>query len=333
MKDYRVFPEEEESAEAAETSGAETMPAVFETSSDDEADFEKGLYAQVLTLSQYRGALAGGIPSVILDVAGDDDFENKILSAERSRVLSPEVRHLLALPPVFRESARPYLEKVFRAVAEEGFDGILARTVEEMVFLREHGYAGKILSDSSCYHWNRGSKKVLSALANGTVLPHELRIEELAETFLDHKKETDFYMLPIYGRVELMVTAGCIKKSAGRCDGKGGYLYYRDRREMEFPAHCVCGEERRLCTNVIYNAVPTSLHGSLDDALLRKADAFRLSFTTETEDETREICSFFKDGILSGRGDAKRLPALLKGDGTKQEERTFTTGHFHKGAS
>ena len=84
---------------------------------------------------------------------------------------------------------------------------------------------------------------------------------------------------------------------------------------------------------MIYNAVPTSLHGSLDDALLRKADAFRLSFTTETEDETREICSFFKDGILSGRGDAKRLPALLRGDGTKQEERTFTTGHFHKGAS
>ena len=322
LQEYTLFPGEEEKAE--EQAQAAEMPSG--------APLKKDVYAQVQTFEQYRGAIAGGITSVILDVVGDNAFWDRILSPEWDTLRASGVFHLIALPPVFRESARPYLQEILEGLREGRFDGALVRTVEEMMFLRENGYAGPILADASCYQWNRASKKVLSPLINGAVLPYELRIEEVADTFLKNKKEDDFFLLPLYGRAELMVSAGCVKMSAGCCDQKEAYWSLRDRRDMLFPVHCICGKERQLCTNVIYNAVPTSLHGSLQDENLLKADAYRLSFTTETEEETREVCAFFLAGLAGEGTDRMKLPAVLANDSLPSGETTFTTGHFRKGA-
>ena len=84
----------------------------------------------------------------------------------------------------------------------------------------------------------------------------------------------------------------------------------------EFHGVCSC----EFCYNTIYNALPTSLLKEKEKAEKLGVEAYRLSFTTETEKETEKIARAFVEVYLRGQ----------KPDGWMQTEET-TKGHFQRG--
>ena len=92
-----------------------------------------------------------------------------------------------------------------------------------------------------------------------------------------------------------MVSANCIKLSAGRCDkNRSRYAELTDRMGNVFPVYTNCGH----CYNIIYNCLPSSYHENLWMLLQDGIRAFRVEFTTEDGNTVREVLKTFQ-GILA----------------------------------
>ena len=78
---------------------------------------------------------------------------------------------------------------------------------------------------------------------------------------------------------------------------------------MDFPVLANCMH----CMNTIYNSVPLSLHGFLDEISGWGIQAIRLDFTIETDTEVCDILQFYVTG--------ENNPIT-----------SYTTGHYKKGA-
>ena len=102
-------------------------------------------------------------------------------------------------------------------------------------------------------------------------------------------------LLTVYGRLPMMITAGCVRKTAGACSHTEQDFYeLEDRKGIRFPVRCFCAH----CSNVIYNSL--------------------LSFTTESGKETEEILRWYRDADTASD--------------TETIFRDHTTGHFRKSA-
>ena len=86
--------------------------------------------------------------------------------------------------------------------------------------------------------------------------------------------------LVVYSRIPMMLTANCLKMTAGNCskgEGVKRQLLLKDRRGETFPVEINCEH----CYNVIYNCVPYSLQGAKKERERIGADALRYDFTAE----------------------------------------------------
>lgn len=218
---------------------------------------------------------------------------------------APEAAVYLKLPEVIRAWDRAYLDKV--AENMDAFSGMLVPNLELLQFLKEQRYCGEIVSDASLYAWNKEACDFLKAYTDEICLPYELNQHEIRELSKGN------YELPVYGRIPLMVTANCLKKTYGMCrNGKDDSLFlnFQDRYKKHFPAYTNCNH----CYNVIYNSVPLSLHQQL--AGLQKMTGlvtFRLQFTDETPAQTEKVLDFYMG----------KNPVWENGE--------YTNGHFKRG--
>ncbi len=240
-----------------------------------------------------------------------------------------------ALPYIFRESDRAWISRFYEENSEN-FYGFVTRNPEEVEFLREKEYDKTVLADSMLYVWNEESEKILGRFCQGMVLPQELDRREMAGTFQGRLSDK---ILMVYGRVPLMMTANCVRKTEGRClrTGKNAsqgaaqdgseFWFLKDRTGARFPAAAVCSH----CQNIIYNSVPTSLHHFMEDELVRRCGAVLFSFTTERDKEVREVLSLFE----KRRKMLRRAPEELSRKAGKKPsgaEPAYTNGHYRKGA-
>ena len=222
------------------------------------------------------------------------------------RIYSPDN----IMPYVFRNEDA----KRCRHFLEEEY--VLVRNADEIGFLRENDYAGEIVADHTLYTYNRFSEEMLAGLGvKYDTAPLELTYRELSERGMEKSE------LMIYGRVPMMVSAGCVFRNTNgdRCDRNiesGHEIRLVDRTDTGFPVLCVC----RYCYNVIFNSVPISLHRLWDRVTSLTPRSVRLYFTTETPDEVRRIASFFI-----------RLEDDPENAGPPPYEQ-YTRGHFLKSA-
>ena len=220
-----------------------------------------------------------------------------------------------SMPYVFRNEdallCEHYLSKPY----------VLARNIDELGFLRDKGYKGRIYADHTLYTFNRQSRKMLKDLGVlYDTAPLELTFRELKERGMSDSE------LMVYGRVPMMISAGCVYKNSNndKCykikkDGESRHIIrLTDRMDTDFPVLCDC----RHCYNVIFNSVPLSLHGEWDRVTELAPASLRLYFTTESGEEARSIAEFFSH--LSGNGDP------CPGDMVRPYKE-FTRGHFIKG--
>lgn len=285
--------------------------------------------------ARVRGAEGGiEIDRIYLD-------SNLLLSAEISAFSNTfekaaanagdELELYVALPYVTREEewdGTKEIDRVLKKMEGTSFSGVLVRNLEQLGYLREIGYRGKIILDYSMYVWNKeAGLELLDSNKEGFMIsemtvPYELSFAEAKEMTRALKAKVDIPIsYNIYGHLPMMISAGCIKKTTDKCSGKLHELHSEnititDRMNNVLPVTCNC----RSCYNVIWNAHPTSLHKRLDKVLLTDTiDSLRIDFTVESGDRTDEVLRYYID----------RLNGAQPEDIFKKE--AFTAGHFARG--
>ena len=230
----------------------------------------------------------------------------RYIYGERKPECVEKDRFVMTLPRVLRDKDAAKLKQ---DLLKEDPVNVLIRCPEELFFLRDTGFKGKILSDHSLYTFNGFSRKVLRdfGVSEDTV-PLESSFEDMKERGIDGSVFT------IYGRTPLMVSAQCvIKNRTGKCQKtpSGNRYSITDRIGAEFPVFADCS----YCLNVIYNSVPLSLFKERERIGALSPSAFRVDLTFEEPEEALRIIR----AALKGETDDVNF---LSG---------FTRGHFKKG--
>lgn len=272
------------------------------------AESDPGLHVSIEEAAQFKPVLMHpDVTRIYLDSCGfEPDSWNRIVQEchEQGKQCS------LMLPHIFRTEAEHYFKKHREALQTAGFDELVVKSLDEILFFRELGLDKiPMVSDANLYVMNHLAKEQMKNLGISRLsLPLELNSKEL-ETLGCEQME-----LLVYGYLPAMVSAQCIVRTTKGCTKKPELLKMKDRTGKELPVKNQC----RFCYNTIYNPSPLSLFGQkkLIDRL--HPGALRLAFTMETPDQTKEILDAFAEHFLHGE------------DG-KDPLKDFTRGHFKRG--
>mgnify|MGYP003288562405 CR=1 FL=1 len=218
-------------------------------------------------------------------------------------------------PRICRKETLERLRASFEEL-KQSFDGYLVRNFESLTLVRESDmrWKSRCMPDTSLYVMNREAKEFYRELFE----PEEVFLTapfELSEKELRELGPEDMTLV-VYGRIPLMVSAHCVKKTMGFCKKGAGLqcaeeepFVLTDRVGKKLFIKQNCAE----CYNVIYNPECLSLLDGGDGAERLHPQAVRLDFTFETKEETERILK-----SATGRG------APVTGTG-------YTRGHFKRG--
>lgn len=276
---------------------------------DGYADNAVPLHVLVSTEEQFYAAVEGKIKRIYVE--GNLLVPSFLSKLEKVRSTF-EGELYLAFPYVIRKRNQKMLQQLYDALQSQLFSGALIRNLEELSFLRQKRNRKPIVTDSNLYAFNNKAITFYQKDAQECYLPLELNKREWQKLALS-KGDENALSLMIYGRIPMMITANCLKKTTGCCDQKEGYVTLTDRYHKEFPVYTNCS----CCYNVIYNSVPLSLHKLFADAKdLKHLRACRLDFTTESGMECAKVIAYFRN---------------LCYEYADPFYPDFTTGHFKRG--
>ncbi len=232
------------------------------------------------------------------------------LSEDIDRVHASGKKAFYVFPFIFRQQTSLFYEKIMPELKKLPLDGIMVRSLVEIAFVKEWGNGNwQMVSDSNLYTYSNEAAEYFYRLGMiQDTIPVELNRKEIL------RRENSRSEMIIYGRLPLMITAQCIHKNTLGCMHQPKVLNLKDRYSVHFPVKNFCSE----CYNVIYNSLPVCLFK--EDVTVKKIApaAVRLSFTTETEEETEQILTIYGD-IYKNGGILGQMPMEC------------TNGHFKRG--
>ena len=232
------------------------------------------------------------------------------LSEDIDRVHASGKKVFYVFPFIFRQQTSLFYEKIMPELKKLPLNGIMVRSLDEIAFIKEWGNENwQMVSDSNLYTYSNEAAEYFYRLGMiQDTIPVELNRKEIL------RRETSRSEMIIYGRLPLMITAQCIHKNTLGCMHQHKVLNLKDRYSVHFPVKNFCSE----CYNVIYNSLPVCLFK--EDVTVKKIApaAVRLSFTTETEEETEQILTIYGD-IYKNGGILGQMPMEC------------TNGHFKRG--
>lgn len=232
------------------------------------------------------------------------------LSEDIDRVHASGKKAFYVFPFIFRQQTSLFYEKIMPELKKLPLDGIMVRSLDEIAFIKEWGNENwQMVSDSNLYTYSNEAAEYFYRLGMiQDTIPVELNRKEIL------RRENSRSEMIIYGRLPLMITAQCIHKNTLGCMHQPKVLNLKDRYSVHFPVKNFCSE----CYNVIYNSLPVCLFK--EDVTVKKIApaVVRLSFTTETEEETEQILTIYGD-IYKNGGILGQMPMEC------------TNGHFKRG--
>lgn len=232
------------------------------------------------------------------------------LSEDIDRVHASGKKAFYVFPFIFRQQTSLFYEKIMPELKKLPLNGIMVRSLDEIAFMKEWGNENwQMVSDSNLYTYSNEAAEYFYHLGMiQDTIPVELNRKEIL------RRENSRSEMIIYGRLPLMITAQCIHKNTLGCMHQHKVLNLKDRYSVHFPVKNFCSE----CYNVIYNSLPVCLFK--EDVTVKKIApaAVRLSFTTETEEETEQILTIYGD-IYKNGGILGQMPMEC------------TNGHFKRG--
>ena len=229
-------------------------------------------------------------------------LESDLVLKESERIASFLERqeqgcYYLALPYILRERDERYLERLEALLREYGkqFSGALVRNLESLSYVRaiaekEEGvsWADRIIADAGLYCFNGEAAAFLRTYCQEITLPYELNAGEASHLTKAARKLGLQVNQIAYSRIPMMITANCVQKTADHClsgQEKGRRLSLKDRQGVLFPVVLNCEH----CYNVIYNAVPYSLHTAGKEREKIGASALRYDFVLEHGSQCQQI--------------------------------------------
>lgn len=268
------------------------------------------LLAQVRTEEQFRAACAHpAVHALILCPPLWEGPDPVPAAAEILKKTAKSGRQaFLALPRIDRRGTAEALAEGTDVLREAGLSSFLVRNTEDLAVLLKRGLSELIFADAGLYTWNREAEQFLrEAGVRRQTSPLELNSRELGT--LDHADRD----LIVYGRIPLMVSAGCVRKHTSSCRKNGGYTRLTDRKKAVFPVEHRC----LSCYSVLYNSLPLDLCGEAKEVLRLRPASVRLSFTEE-------------DGPAAKRLLDRAERAFCQREAV-QPVGACTKGHFHRG--
>lgn len=215
------------------------------------------------------------------------------------------------LPHIFRAGADKWLDGIYDCLTALHIDGLMVRSPEELEWLRCRDSDIKLHFDYTMYAYNNYAYKFWKEYNPELMtLSVELNAAELG------RFDGDGNSLLVYGRIPMMVSAQCVRKTtgSGRCrirDDKNQML--TDRMNNVFPVKNYC----KFCYNRIYNCKPVSLLTQREEIKRISPKVLRLDFTTETPQEAKSVALQFVEAFIYGKD--------------IDELKDFTRGHFKRG--
>ena len=141
-----------------------------------------------------------------------------------------------------------FFSKNRKNLENAGFTGVLARTLEEVSWLKEEKIELPFALDASVYAWNREAVHTLKEMGPEFItMPWELNSRELKAVAKACERDGIPGELIIYGHAPMMVSAQCVVKTLKGCTAKREHLIMKDRTGAGLPlkAHC------NFCYNTI----------------------------------------------------------------------------------
>lgn len=268
---------------------------------------KKTLHALVTEREQLLEAALAGLSRIYLDRIRPDDGLTGELRSLRER----GCEFYLAFPYIVRDRDERRMEELYGLLEEDVFSGALVRNLETLSFLEERGFKKPVVTDGNLYVWNQSACDFFAERVSEIYLPAELNRQEIRELVQKTEGRGCLLSAMVYGRLPMMVSAGCVRKTAKGCDRAFGYSTLTDRYGKEFPVCTDCD----FCYNIIYNSLPLSLH----KLFLREKtvpDVSRLDFTIESGAKAGAVIRYFQ-GLL------KHYEEPFYKD--------FTAGHYNRG--
>lgn len=216
----------------------------------------------------------------------------------------------IKLPDVLRKKDLGSVERLIPLIG--GFAaGVVVSDLETYGYLKEQNYTGKICLNHHLYVWNQESMEFWNERVYSFQAPLECNKHEW------ERLDSPRFSYLCYGRIPMMVTANCIRKTGNHCTKAAVTIEesLTDRYGKDFPVEVNCN----YCYNIIYNSVPLSLHGYLEQLKGLPGKFLRLDFTTESPSQMELIVSQYEEYLSGGKYDFSFL-------------KEYTTGHFKKGA-
>lgn len=280
-------------------------------------DQNREVNALCVLVTTYEQLLAVNRFPEIHNIYVDADLFLCEMDAQQS--LLPDKEYFLVLPHIFRKRTYKYLSSYKKLFGSGCFAGVMVRNFEELEWLCEIGFTGKIESDYTVYAWNNTSLALLSEQLDCVTLPLELNRKEINKLSTDYR--TSFVL---YGYIPMMYSANCVRKTLDHCindvmsaDNK---YYLTDRYQNTFTVVQNCIH----CYNILYNTVPLSLHGQLEGILEKSSHhKLRLDFSIENKTQTRAVTEYYLS-LMTEIPCGKNAPKVFP-------YREFTNGHYKRG--
>ena len=216
-----------------------------------------------------------------------------------------------ALPKIYRSDTEILLRDNREKWLTPEADGLLVRVIDEIPLIHEAENSRTdryYIADHSLYTFNREARRGYRNLGfSSDTAPVELNERELRARGLSGSE------LIVYGRLPMMVSAQCLKKTGGQCRKQPGLTVLTDRKNKQFPVKNIC----RFCYNVIYNSEPLWLADQMESVLALGPELLRLQFTTESRSETRAVIGAYE--------------TALYGEQPEYQPSAWTRGHFRRG--
>ncbi len=268
------------------------------------------IHVLVNSKEQLLAAITAGAGRVYIDKL---QINEEILNVLTSYKEKKHFQVYLAFPYIVRMHNDKLMDNLCRLLDTPVFDGALVRNLETIGFLKRKGIGKPVVSDSNLYVWNSYAYADMMKKVNEVYFPAELNRHELKELQDAVYGGSVPVSAVVYGKIPLMISAGCLLKTTGGCKKMPGFQVLSDRYQKQFPVYNDCTS----CYNIIYNSVPLSLHKMFDGENNLSPVNCRLDFTTEDQSETGRIIEYFK--------------RLSTGQYDEPFYKEYTTGHYKRG--
>lgn len=249
---------------------------------------ESSFSAYICNLEQLKVVLEyEDIKNVYVEYS-NNDFEELQNMAEL--IKKANKKPYLALPHITRDVFFKELRINLKFFENNHYEGYLFRNLETFFgFIKKNINAKEFIFDSHIYTFNNYSYDFYKKLgATKLTASYEHNINDLKIM------NKELLELNVYGYIPTMISANCIKKTTGKCKRNFAYTKWNyDTLTDRVGAKQKIVYNCKYCYNIIYNDVPLWLYD--DMSLLKEIgyNKFRLNFTIEDENSTKEILDAF----------------------------------------